>query len=520
MIKSTVFLFLNLLMFCYAPLLIYAQNGSKSSAALTLKKVVLEDKIKGGWAGQTIGVTYGWPTEFLYQGTYIQDYERIPWEADYVNRAMREFPGLFDDVYVDLTFLEVFHRLGLDAPIDSLAQAFAQKEFELWHANQAARYNLNNGIAAEKAGHWLNNPHADDIDFQIEADFAGLINPALPQAVNAISEKTGRLIASGDGYYGGLFVAHLYAQAFRSDDIESVIREALQAIPPQSKFYQCIQDVVSWHAKKPKDWKETWWEIQKKWAEDHGCPNFVFHPLNIDAKLNAAYVVMALLYGDGDFFRTMDIATRAGQDSDCNPATACGVLGTMIGYSRIPQTWIDPLKKAEQVPFSYSKYSLQDVYRVNMDLALASILKAGGTVKKDQVTIPFQETIQAPFEANFAGHHPKERVKIAKAFPNAYSFDFEGCGLVISGHLVKVNAAAIDQPMQVGLYIDGQLIETANLYTNANMRRPELCWRYQLADKKHQVEVKLMRESADYQLYVTDYLVYSSTPPSTNHYHD
>ena len=46
---------------------------------VTLSKAVLMDKIKGGWAGQTIACTYGGPTEFRYQGTMIQDYIPIYW---------------------------------------------------------------------------------------------------------------------------------------------------------------------------------------------------------------------------------------------------------------------------------------------------------------------------------------------------------------------------------------------------------------------------------------------------------
>ncbi|MCS2812545.1 hypothetical protein NXX52_03900 [Bacteroides ovatus] len=38
------------------------------------------------------------------------------------------------------------------------------------------------------SGHWLNNPHADDLDFQIEADFIGLMAPAmLPEALDIAS---------------------------------------------------------------------------------------------------------------------------------------------------------------------------------------------------------------------------------------------------------------------------------------------------------------------------------------------
>lgn len=87
---------------------------------------------------------------------------------------------------MDLTFVEVFDRLGLDAPVDSIAMAFATAEYRLWHANQAARYNILNGIMPPESGHWLNNPHADDLDFQIEADFAGLMNPGMPNSASEI----------------------------------------------------------------------------------------------------------------------------------------------------------------------------------------------------------------------------------------------------------------------------------------------------------------------------------------------
>ena len=57
------------------------------------------------------------------------------------------------------------------------------------------------------------------------------------------------------------------------------------------------------------------------------------------APANVAFVVLGLLYGKGDFGRTIDISTRCGQDSDCNPSTAGGILGTMLGYSNIPDYW-------------------------------------------------------------------------------------------------------------------------------------------------------------------------------------
>ena len=128
---------------------------------VTLSKEILGDKIKGGWAGQTIGCTFGGPVEFLYNGTIIQDYTPITWPDGAIKKYFDTFPGLYDDVYMDLTFVNVFERLGLDAPVDSIAMAFAHSKYPLWHANQSARYNILHGIMPPASGNWINNPQAE-----------------------------------------------------------------------------------------------------------------------------------------------------------------------------------------------------------------------------------------------------------------------------------------------------------------------------------------------------------------------
>ena len=138
----------------------------------------------------------------------------------------------------------------------------------------------------------------------------------------------------GDGWYGGVFVGAMYSLSFESSDINFIISGALKTIPRQSEFYQCISDVISWYHKYPGDWKQTWLEIQKKWADDRGCPDGIFAPFNIDAKVNAAYVVVGLLYGGGDFTRTLQITTRCGQDADCNPSTVGGILHALFWIRR------------------------------------------------------------------------------------------------------------------------------------------------------------------------------------------
>ena len=192
-----------------------SQQPTKETATLpetkTLTKEVLMDKIKGAWAGQTIGCTYGGPTEFKFNGTMIQDNIPIEWHDHYIKWWYDNTPGLYDDVYMDLTFVDVFDRVGLDAPVDSFANAFAYAEYNLWHANQAARYNIKNGIMPPASGHWLNNPHANDLDYQIEADYAGIMTPGMPNSASEISDKIGHIMNYGDGWYGGVYVGAMYS---------------------------------------------------------------------------------------------------------------------------------------------------------------------------------------------------------------------------------------------------------------------------------------------------------------------
>src|ERR1043165_3840473 len=143
----------------------------------------------------------------------------------------------------------------------------------------------------------------------------------------------------------------MYSLSFVSSDVKWIVENALESVPKQSEFYQCIRNVIDWHKKYPDDWKQTWLEVQKRWADDVGCPDGVFLPFNIDAKVNAAYVVMGLLYGNGDFTKSLEIATRCGQDADCNTSTVGGILGTVLGYDKIPAYWKRGLQQAEDIDF-------------------------------------------------------------------------------------------------------------------------------------------------------------------------
>lgn len=483
-------------------------------AELTLSKAKLLDKIKGGWAGQTIGCTYGGPTEFRYNGVMIADSIDIPWPYGYIKQWYVNTPGLYDDVYMDLTFVEVFDRLGLDAPVDSFAMAFANAGYMLWHANQAARYNILQGIMPPASGHWLNNPHADDIDYQIEADYAGLMSPGMPNAASEVSDKIGHIMNYGDGWYGGVYVGAMYALAFVSDDIDFVVSEALRTIPEQSRYYQCMSDVIRWHKENPTDWKRTWEECRKKWNEETGCPDGVFEPFNIDAVINSAYILIGLLYGEGDFYKTIDISTRCGQDSDCNPASAAGILGTMIGYSQIPERWMKPLKEVEDMDFAYTDISLNRTYQMSFDQALQMIQRGGGEVEGDEVTIVCQQPQPVRYEKAFEGLYPSEKLSVNKEITQLGEVTMEGTGIVFRGGIESEDKEYI---ARVEMYKDGELVETANLPASFTTRRHELFWMYQIPKGKHIFTFKWLNPTAGASVRFTNALVYSDAPSQVVH---
>lgn len=479
---------------------------------ITLTREQLKDKIMGGWAGQTIGVTFGGPYEFRFQGAFIPDYQPLHWYDGYLKQTMLNNPGLYDDLYMDLTFVDVFEKFGLTAPIDSFANAYARAGYALWHANQAGRYNILHRIPAPASGHWLNNPHADCIDYQIEADFAGLMSPAMPNVASKISDKIGHIMNYGDGWYGGVYVGAMYALAFVSEDISFIVSEALKTIPPQSEFYQCIRDVIAWHQQYPDDWKQTWFEVEKKWASDVGCPEGVFRSFNIDAKVNAAYVVMGLLYGAGDFTKTLEIATRTGQDADCNPSSAGGILGTIIGYGNIPAYWKLGLSEAEGIDFKYTSISLQDVYDIGLRHALLNIEANGGSVTGDQITISYQSPIAVKFEKSFVDHYPVDKIPaLWNAAKDEINFEFEGTGFVLLGD-ASTWANTSSYVFNTELYLDGAVVEKPTLPVNFTTRRYELCWKYQLPKGKHTVKLKILNPSAEHTIRVGDAIIYSDQP--------
>ena len=472
-----------------------------------MAKDVLADRIRGGWAGKMIGVSYGAPTEFRSNGAINEG--AITWSPERVSNALGQ-----DDLYVGMTMAETMDRLGFDATEEQYGEAFKDSQYDLWHANAGARRLLNLGIKAPMSGHPKFNIHANDIDFQIEADFIGLMSPGLPRESNRYCARVGRVMNHGDGLYGGMFVSGMYTAAFFERDARKVVAQGLACLPPESGYARLIKDVLDWSAKYPGDWKKTWHLIQDKWDAEDPCPDGAMKPFNIDARINGAYIALGLLYGGLDFGRTIEIATRSGQDSDCNPSTAGGILGVMLGYSGIPDGWKSGIPALADRQFAYTRSSLNDICRSTLERALKLVQQAGGTVTDTDVIIPEQAPEAAPLEQwdmgvpvsrvavtddawTFKGFSPvtgpTSRDKVVSVGAGAAGAEatlrFTGAALAVVGDMTPEGGRA-------DVYLDGQPARAIDAYVAGRTHDNDVWHVYGLAQGPHTLRI-VTRADAD-----------------------
>lgn len=234
------------------------------------------------------------------------------------------------------------------------------------------------------------------------------------------------------------------------------------------------------------------------------CGDGALLPFNIDAKINGAYVVIGLLYGGGDFGRTIDISTRCGQDSDCNPASAAGILGTAIGYDAIPSEWRIPVERAEDLKFAYTDMSLGDVYRTSFKHALENISRHGGTVGDTQVVIRTQKPRPVKYEQSFGDLRPVERIQIDQRPRSGYSMEADCEGIVIRGDVScedKLYEARIE------IEVDGRKVDAFAMPADWNRRRHEIWWRFDLKAGRHTITIHWTNPRDDAALYVRDALL-------------
>ena len=212
------------------------------------------------------------------------------------------------------------------------------------------------------------NPYREWIGAQIRADAWGYAAPGDLVSATRMAWEDATLSHVGNGVYGELWAAALVSVAFTSEDPAAALRAAARVVPPRSRLAVALDEVTTAHAAGGPwaAWRDA--VDERPW----GAYSWV-HTVN-----NACLVAAALLWGGGDFTRSISLAVQGGWDTDCNGATVGSILGALGGRDAIAAHWTAPLRdEVRSALFGFERSSISDLAARTASVARRA-LDAGG----------------------------------------------------------------------------------------------------------------------------------------------
>jgi ADP-ribosylglycohydrolase len=201
-----------------------------------------------------------------------------------------------------------------------------------------AYLNMKNGIHAPESGSMARNGQvvAEQIGGQIFVDTWGLVWPGRPDRAAEYAAAAASVSHDGEGIAGAKFIAACIAAAFAEQDMRSVVEAGLAALGPGTVYEKVARAVIAKYERESADWRSCQEYLIAEWGYDkwpglcHMIPN-------------AGVCVLSLLYGNGDFARTVEIATMCGWDTDCNAGNVGTIAGVLYGLDAIPERYRKPI---------------------------------------------------------------------------------------------------------------------------------------------------------------------------------
>jgi len=319
---------------------------------------VLQDKIYGAWLGRICGCMLGKSIEGIRTSElhpFLIDTHNFPLnryirfsditqdirakygfpfsERPYVDQSDSMPPD--DDTNYTVMSQQLIETCGRDfTPLDVLqAWPYAQRRTSYCTAERVAYCNYMKGLLPPESAYYK-NPYREWIGAQIRADYYGYINPGDPETAAEMAYRDASVSHIKNGIYGAMFVAAMLAVAAVNDNIEDIIEAGLAQIPCSSRLYESIQKVLADYrgGMSEHDWFVN---FRAQYNEHYG--HYWAHTVT-----NAMIVVASLLYGNGDYGRSICIAVENGFDTDCNGATVGSILGMAYGTEAIDKYWTEP----------------------------------------------------------------------------------------------------------------------------------------------------------------------------------
>jgi len=324
------------LLFVMLPMIVSLSSAAHAERVVTA--VELFDRMRGMWLGQLIGNAAGRASEGLYSSSSPNPAQSVPWQIKQVWDAD-------DDTDVEYVALHTLFSYGFDCNSAQISGMWIEHVGAdgIYVANGQARRLMLDGHVPPETGSRMYNQHWYSIDAQICTEILGAVSPGMPQAAIDLAGRFGRITNDGFAVHTAQFYAAMYANAFFESDVIELVARGLEAIPATSRTAAVVTDVLAWYLEDANDGTLDWRATRRRLYESYqGSGSFGRYYNWVESTINVGATVLALLYGQGDFKQTVQIAVLAGWDCDCNPATAGGLLGIVHSFSGLPRDLTDP----------------------------------------------------------------------------------------------------------------------------------------------------------------------------------
>ncbi|TLU66846.1 ADP-ribosylglycohydrolase family protein [Thalassotalea litorea] len=431
-------------------------KSADSKSTYSLSMADYQDKVYASWLGQMVGNFYGLPYEFKF--IEQPGPENFPYGYGSSLERLKEFNGAFsdDDTDIEYMYLLAMEKYGTTPYYQQLAEDWQHQVRErVWAANRQALALMRADFSPPLTGHKYYNSEWFQIDPQLINEIWAVTAPGMIDYAVQKTDWAARITNDSFGVEPAMHYAAMYSAAFYESDINTLINIGLKALPKDGKFSHVVIDMQKLYQKYPQNWQQARQEMAAKYAG-----NFEYNPNSwyaIDATLNGACAILALLYGQGDFQRTMDMSVAMGFDADNQAATLGGLLGIIGGVQAIPESLLYPFgNKQWQKPFN-DKYinitredlpdaSIEDMARRIATQGEKVIIANGGSKE----TVDGQQVYRINREASFVA--PMELAKAPPLFIEVnQQFEFEFYPLLHHQSLDYVRFSIVEGSLPEGV---------------------------------------------------------------------
>ena len=281
------------------------------------------DRVTACWLGKNIGGTLGMPFEGKQEPQDV---------SFYVNLKPGQ-PAPNDDLDLQLLWLKAMEEHGGRVDARILGDYWTKYVVVDWNEYGVGIKNMKLGLLPPLSGHYDNAKWRTSNGAWIRSEIWACLAPGCPGLAARLAREDACVDhGAAEGTLAEIFTAAVESAAFVEHDRDQLIAIGLAMIPEGSGLARAIRAAID--AKKAgRDWRAAR-EAVIKASQETGW---------FQAPRDVGFTIIGWLYGDGDFGKSISIATDCGDDTDCQPATLGAILGILNGTKGIPERWSQPI---------------------------------------------------------------------------------------------------------------------------------------------------------------------------------